>query len=299
MAKRQNTGTNDEKAEVKRNGSTSIHDNGGNIGGNMTRKQITGSNIMTAKTGNSTTDTHKNMKPTPVPTPAPRLSSDQRWELPRRNGKPRLNVTNSFRMPCAICCGNQCSHSLSSTLPHATTTNNALPTHPSTKRDDSSNFVARINGNMFSLCEESGEELNAMSVIDPNKFILSRKGKWVRVSAVVDSGATDSAMNADVVAGVPTQPSEGSVNNKCYRGAGGEKIPNQGEKKMTIRTGEGQMRNSTWQIAPVKRSPVIRVQVERCGQRCNLLKEESAHRQREDGGNDKTSARWQYIRHRC
>ena len=76
---------------------------------------------------------------------------------------------------------------------------------------------------------------------------------WVKITAVVDSGAAENAMPEETVPFVQTSPSPGSKAGKVYRGAAGEPIPNCGQKVITVRTQEGQSRRSTWQICPVTR----------------------------------------------
>ena len=55
---------------------------------------------------------------------------------------------------------------------------------------------------------------------------------------------------------VELRPSEGSRIGRVYRGAGGEAIPNRGQKTLQAMTSEGQHRKGSWQLCPVTRPPI-------------------------------------------
>lgn len=102
--------------------------------------------------------------------------------------------------------------------------------------------------NMFSLLDDSEEEVMCGMCGGPEE-----KGGWVKVTAVMDSGSAENALPEGLVDFIPTVPSPGSRTGKVYRGAGGEMIPNKGQKIMTVTTAEGQKRKSRWQVCPVTR----------------------------------------------
>ena len=79
------------------------------------------------------------------------------------------------------------------------------------------------------------------------------KEGWMKLTAVVDSGSVECVMPNSAVPFVAKRPSTGSIQGKKYRGAGGEPIPNQGEKTIEATTAEGQKKRMVWQIALVKR----------------------------------------------
>ena len=106
--------------------------------------------------------------------------------------------------------------------------------------------------NSFHLLEEDDEEESDMLAVTLPATQSVDLG-WHKITAVVDSGSAENAMPEESVPLVKTSPSSGSKKGKVYRGAGGEAIPNQGQKNIVVRTAEGQVRRSHWQICPVKR----------------------------------------------
>jgi hypothetical protein len=82
---------------------------------------------------------------------------------------------------------------------------------------------------------------------------LRAEKKWARLEAVIDSGAAESVAPASMAPWVPLTPSEGSRRGQCYMSANGAKLPNMGEKRFTMMTGEGNMAEATFQVAEVTR----------------------------------------------
>ena len=77
--------------------------------------------------------------------------------------------------------------------------------------------------------------------------------KWEKLEAVVDSGAAESVAPSSMAPWVPVRPSEGSTRGQCYMSASGAKLPNQGEKKFSMMTPEGNWAEATFQVADVTR----------------------------------------------
>ena len=100
----------------------------------------------------------------------------------------------------------------------------------------------------FNLLTYSGEETMAAMANG-----LEEKQGWTKTTAVVDSGSAENAIPERALEFVPTTPSPGSRAGKVYRGAGGEPIPNKGQKVVVVKTAEGQKRRTTWQVCPVTR----------------------------------------------
>ena len=117
------------------------------------------------------------------------------------------------------------------------------------------------------------EDREAMCAVTEDRD--SRAG-WVKVTAVVDSGSAENAMPPGAVPFIGTEPSEGSRSGKVYRGAGGEPIPNQGQKVMVIKTLEGQSRKSNWQVCPVTRPLMSVARITAAGNRV-YFDEKSPH----------------------
>ena len=87
---------------------------------------------------------------------------------------------------------------------------------------------------------------------------VTREGKWIKITAVADSGAVRNVMPEELVPFIKTRPTTESKSGKCFRGAGGDKIPIQGDKVIPIVTEEGDEGNSKWTVCPVKR-PLISI----------------------------------------
>ena len=79
---------------------------------------------------------------------------------------------------------------------------------------------------------------------------------FVMVEGVLDSGSCDHVMNPEDAPGYAVEESAGSRRKQEYSGAGGEKIPNQGQMNLNMladneHTGETHKINSTVQAAKV------------------------------------------------
>jgi hypothetical protein len=81
---------------------------------------------------------------------------------------------------------------------------------------------------------------------------------YTKVSAIVDSGAVEHVLPPTYLPRVKMVESPGSKTGKRYLSATGEAIMNLGQKSLYSKTREGQARNITFQIAPV-RKPLISV----------------------------------------
>jgi hypothetical protein len=89
--------------------------------------------------------------------------------------------------------------------------------------------------------------------IELNNINTNKKGGWMKITSVVDSGAGDNVMCKEAIPWIKTEPTEKSRAGRGFSGPGGEFIENQGQKKISICTAGGDNKATTWQIAPVKR----------------------------------------------
>ena len=69
----------------------------------------------------------------------------------------------------------------------------------------------------------------------------------------VDSGAAEKLMPRSMFPEIGIIQTERSKNGKGFKGPGGEHIKNNGQQIMSVRTSEGFVRKSTWQVADVRR----------------------------------------------
>ena len=113
--------------------------------------------------------------------------------------------------------------------------------------------------------EEDNDALFGMEEEQP-----TRQGRWVKITAVADSGAVVSVMPDKLLPFIGVSPNKESRAKKKYRGAGGEPIPALGEKKVEMMTKEGQKKTTTWRTSPVKRPLLSLSQVTAKGHKVQL-----------------------------
>ena len=70
---------------------------------------------------------------------------------------------------------------------------------------------------------------------------------------MVDSGAAENVLPAGVCNHVKLSATRWSEAGIGFRGAGGERIRNHGQRKFKVRMTDGHVAGSTWQVADVKR----------------------------------------------
>jgi hypothetical protein len=91
-------------------------------------------------------------------------------------------------------------------------------------------------------------ELHAVDAMD-----VEQKG-WNRFDIVVDSGAAQSVADGNLWPGIARTESEGSRNGAVYLGPGKERIPNRGQKTLTVKTGgSANVRKMTFQDAAIRK----------------------------------------------
>ena len=74
---------------------------------------------------------------------------------------------------------------------------------------------------------------------------------WERISVVVDSGASITALHPQIGKAYKLEESEASKRGDAYEIANGDKIPNLGRKRMAVLTREGTLRGFEAQCADV------------------------------------------------
>ena len=98
----------------------------------------------------------------------------------------------------------------------------------------------------------------------------AEQSKWKRLAAVVDSGAAENVLLAGVcnhVKLIATRRSDAGVG---FRGAGGERIRNHGQRKFKVRMRDGHVARITWQVADVKRPLMSVAKMVAAGNRVHL-----------------------------
>ena len=104
-------------------------------------------------------------------------------------------------------------------------------------------------------CEEAGDLLGLFA---GEPLLCNMEGEydnldfeWICVETVVDSGAADTVGPMELMGWLPLVPSEGSKRGQTWKAAGGEVLPNLGERRMNGVTEEGHQVSTVYQIAEV------------------------------------------------
>ena len=92
---------------------------------------------------------------------------------------------------------------------------------------------------------------------------------------VVDSGAAENVMPRSMFSEIGIRQTERSKNGKGFKGPGGENIKNYGQQVMSVRTAEGFVRKSTWQVADVRRPLVSASHIIQAGNDLFIGKDET------------------------
>ena len=92
---------------------------------------------------------------------------------------------------------------------------------------------------------------------------------------VVDSGAAENVMPRSMFSEIGIRQKERSKNGKGFKGPGGENIKNHGQEVMSVRTPEGFVRKSTWQVADVRRPLVSASHIIQAGNDLLIGKDEA------------------------
>jgi len=105
--------------------------------------------------------------------------------------------------------------------------------------------------------EEVLEDSGTINFLGDNRMeylnVVDGSTKWVKIDAIVDSGASDSVGPTGMAPWIKTKASEGSKRGQNFHTACGGEIPNEGEKRVPIVTREGRRGMANFQCADVSR----------------------------------------------
>jgi len=105
-----------------------------------------------------------------------------------------------------------------------------------------------------SLRQPSMGQLNPLTTIMPEGLNVVAENDWDEIEFAVDSGATETVMNCDMLSRIKVMPSWGSQNGVQYEVANGVKIDNEGEKVFDGWTEEGLGRKVRAQVCDVNKA---------------------------------------------
>ena len=97
-------------------------------------------------------------------------------------------------------------------------------------------------------------QLSIFRTIEPEGLCTIQEGEWECIELAVDSGATETVLNEEMLGSVEVVPGAGSRKGVEYEVANGTRIPNLGEKKFTGTTEEGMQRKIVAQVADVNKA---------------------------------------------
>ena len=98
----------------------------------------------------------------------------------------------------------------------------------------------------------------------------AEQSKWEHLAAVVDSGAAENVLPAGVCNHVKLSATRRSDAGIGFRGAGGERIRNHGQRKFKVRMRDGHVAGTTWQVADVNRPLMSVAKMGAAGNRVHL-----------------------------
>lgn len=102
---------------------------------------------------------------------------------------------------------------------------------------------------------EKVENVNILQSIEPEgvNTVDIAKGEWEQVELAVDSGATETVINEDMVSSVAVTAGPACKRGVKYEVANGVRIPNEGEKKFVGVSEESVARSLTAQVCDVNK----------------------------------------------
>jgi hypothetical protein len=112
------------------------------------------------------------------------------------------------------------------------------------------------------------KELNQIKTIEPDQINrVTQDGRWEEIELAVDSGATESVVPNTMPESIKTIEGPASKRGVMYEVASGHQIPNEGEKRFTAVTEEGQERNLTLQVCDVNQGLLSVAKMAQAGNR--------------------------------
>ena len=112
-----------------------------------------------------------------------------------------------------------------------------------------------------------GATLNPLLTVCPDELNAVGDGEWEQIELAVDSGASETVVNEDMLKSVMTQDSAASKRGVEYEVANGVRIPNLGEKRFVGTSDEGISRRLTAQVCDVNKALLSVSKVTRSGSR--------------------------------
>ena len=109
--------------------------------------------------------------------------------------------------------------------------------------------------------------MNPLLTVCPDELNAVGDGEWEQIELAVDSGASETVVNDDMLTSVITQESAASKRGVEYEVANGVRIPNLGEKRFIGTSDEGICRRLTAQVCDVNKALLSVSKVTKSGSR--------------------------------
>ena len=93
--------------------------------------------------------------------------------------------------------------------------------------------------------------MRLFATVEPEGMNVVANSEWEEIELAVDSGASETVIGEDMLAGVETKEGLASRRGVQYEVANGVRIPNLGEKKFRGFTEEGLQRSMKAQVCEV------------------------------------------------
>ena len=108
--------------------------------------------------------------------------------------------------------------------------------------------AAECNSKCYKADVDEIHEEELCELFEADNTLCHLNNRWVKIEAVMDSGAAESVAPADVAPWVPMLESSGSKRGQTYMSACGEKLPILGQNQLKVWTNEGKLAVDTFHV---------------------------------------------------
>ncbi|MDA8583692.1 hypothetical protein N9L68_05645 [bacterium] len=117
-----------------------------------------------------------------------------------------------------------------------------------------SRFLGHSGERRPAAASSGGANLGALETIEPEGLSSVQEGEWEVLEFAVDSGASETVINQEMISSVERKEGPASRRGVSYEVANGVRIPNLGEKRFSGSSDEGVERTLTAQVCDVNKA---------------------------------------------
>ena len=114
------------------------------------------------------------------------------------------------------------------------------------------------------------EKVNMLGIVESKSVAAVTESEWEEIEMAVDSGASESVMNADTLPSVPMTEGDAKRRGVRYEVADGTLIPNEGEKSFVAMDENGTTRGLKMQVTDVNKALLSVRRITQAGNRVIL-----------------------------